>query len=73
MAREVLKGLGLPDYAADRSVEIFREHDERRLYSLYGEHRNEARMQMLAKKSAQELEELFAHDAAADRQEGERR
>ena len=38
-----------------------------RLYSLFGEHRNEARMQMLAKKAAQELEELFAQDAASDR------
>lgn len=66
LARELLIGLGLPDYRAARTVEIFKEHDERRLYSLYGEHRNEARMQMLAKKSAQELEELFAQDAASD-------
>lgn len=69
MAREVLKGLGLPTFVADRSVEIFREHDERRLYSLFGEHRNEQRMQMLAKKAAEELEELFAQDAMNDRQE----
>jgi glutathione-regulated potassium-efflux system ancillary protein KefC len=68
MARELLKGLGLPAFAADRSVEIFREHDERRLYSLFGEHRNEQRMQMLAKKAAEELEELFAQDALNDRQ-----
>ena len=64
MARELLKGLGLPDFAAARTTEIFREHDERRLYSLYGEHRNEERMRMLAKKAAEELEELFAQDAA---------
>ncbi len=70
MAGELLKGLGLPDYAADRAVELFRDHDERRLYSLYGEHRNEARMQMLVKRSAQELEELFAQDAASDRGPG---
>jgi glutathione-regulated potassium-efflux system protein KefB len=68
MARELLKGLGLPDFAADRAVEIFREHDETRLYSLYGEHRNEERMRMLAKKAAEELEELFAQDAANERQ-----
>jgi len=67
MARALLKGLGLPDYAADRSVEIFREHDENRLYSLLGDHVNERRMQMLAKKAAEELEELFQADAAADR------
>ena len=68
MAREVLKGLGLPTFVADRSVEIFREHDERRLYDLFGEHRNEQRMQMLTKKAAEELEELFAQDALNDRQ-----
>ena len=68
MAREVLKGLGLPTFVADRSVEIFREHDERRLYDLFGEHRNEQRMQMLTKKAAEELEELFAQDAVNDRQ-----
>ena len=64
MARELLKGLGLPDFAAARATELFREHDERRLYSLYGEHRNEERMRMRAKKAAEELEELFAQDAA---------
>ena len=67
MARELLKGLGLPDFAAARTTEIFREHDEKRLYSLYGEHRNEERMRMLAKKAAEELEELFAQDAANER------
>ncbi|MBK8175870.1 MAG: cation:proton antiporter [Rhodospirillales bacterium] len=64
MAEALLKGLGLPAYAAERSVEIFRAHDEQRLYSLYGEHRNEERMRMLAKRAAQELEELFAEDVA---------
>ena len=69
LARELLKGLGLPSFTADRSVEIFREHDERRLYSLYGEHRNEQRMQMMAKKAAEELEELFAQDVMNERQQ----
>jgi len=68
MAQAVLKGIGLSDYAAERAVQLFREHDERRLYSLFGEHRNEQRMQMLAKKFAQELEEQFAQDAAEDRE-----
>jgi glutathione-regulated potassium-efflux system protein KefB len=70
MAGELLKGLGLSDYAADRAVDLFRNHDERRLYSLFGEHPNEARMQMLAKRATQELEELFAQDAAGDRGPG---
>jgi monovalent cation:proton antiporter-2 (CPA2) family protein len=66
MARAVLKQLGLTDNDAERTTRLFREHDERRLYSLFGEHQNEQRMQMLAKKAAQELEELFSQDAGED-------
>lgn len=69
MARQVLVDLGLSDYVADRSVALFREADERRLYSLYGEHRNEERMRELAKKAAKELEDLFAQDAQNERRE----
>ena len=69
MARELLTNLGLSAYAAERSVQLFREHDERRLYGLFGEHRNEARMRELAKKAAQELEDLFAQDAANERRD----
>jgi glutathione-regulated potassium-efflux system ancillary protein KefC/glutathione-regulated potassium-efflux system protein KefB len=68
MSRAVLKTLGLPDYDADRTVELFRHHDEQRLYAHYGLHTDEARLQALAKKAAQELEELFAADAARDRE-----
>lgn len=70
MARELLINLGLSEYAADRSVRLFRENDEQRLYSLYGEHQNEERMLELAKKAAKELEDLFAQDAADERREG---
>jgi len=69
MARQVLIDLGLSEYAADRSVALFRENDERRLYSLYGEHQNEDRMRELAKKAAKELEDLFAQDAQNERRE----
>ena len=69
MARELLIHLGLSEYAADRSVRLFRENDEQRLYSLYGEHQNEERMRELAKKAAKELEDLFAQDAAEERRD----
>lgn len=66
MAEAVLKGLGLPDYAAERAVATFRAHDEQRLYSHFGAHNDEKRMQALAKQAAQELRELFQADAARD-------
>ncbi len=69
MARTLLVDLGLSEYAADRSIELFRDSDERRLYSLYGEHQNEERMRELAKRAAKELEDLFAQDAANERRE----
>ncbi len=66
IARSVLEGLGLPDYEADRAVEKFREHDERRLYAHYGLHDDEQKMIDLAKEAAVELEELFAQDAEVE-------
>ena len=63
MARHVLEGLGLPDYEAERVAERFRVHDEQRLYGHFGEHQDEKRMQVLAKKAAEELRDLFAEDA----------
>ena len=66
MARQVLQALGLPDYAAEKAAATFRSHDEERLYGLFGEHNDTKRMQALVKKSAIELEELFAQDARND-------
>jgi monovalent cation:proton antiporter-2 (CPA2) family protein len=67
MAREVLKGLGLSDYTAMKATETFRAHDEQLLYSHFGQHQDDKRMQVLAMKAAQELEELFAQDLAQER------
>lgn len=66
MAEAVLKGLGLPGYQAEHAVATFRSHDEQRLSAAFGTHRDDARMQALARKASQELEELFAQDAARD-------
>ena len=70
MAKHVLEGLGLPDYEAERVTERFRAHDEQRLYDHFGQHKDEKRMQALAKKAAEELRDLFAEDAA---EQGDRR
>jgi glutathione-regulated potassium-efflux system ancillary protein KefC/glutathione-regulated potassium-efflux system protein KefB len=66
MARHVLEGLGLPDYEAERVTERFRAHDEQRLYGHFGQHQDQKRMQVLAKKAAEELRDLFAEDARQD-------
>lgn len=66
MAEAVLSGLGLPEYQAETAVATFRRHDEQRLCGAFGMHRDQARMQALARKASEELEELFAQDAAHD-------
>ncbi len=66
IARAVLEGLGLSHFDAEKAVETFRQHDEQRLRSSYEHHNDEEMMVMLAKKSAEELEELFAQDAEAE-------
>lgn len=66
MARAVLKSVGLPEREADKAIETFRRHDERRLYAHHGLHNDERRMQALAKEAMKELEELFAADVAED-------
>ena len=67
VARQVLEGLGLPEHEAETAVDTFRRLDERRLADSLGEHTDEAKMIERAKKTAEELEELFAQDAQADK------
>ena len=63
-AREVLTGLGLSASEADRTVEMFREHDEARLLDQHGRHTDDARMAAEARQWSKELEEIFEQDAA---------
>ena len=66
VARQVLEGLGLPDYQAETTVARFREIDERRLNESFGLHDDEEKMIYMAKQAAEELEEMFAQDAEAE-------
>lgn len=63
LTRELLLGLGFSAAEADRTVERFREHDERRLHRHGTEHTDEQKMISLAREAARELEEMFASDA----------
>jgi glutathione-regulated potassium-efflux system ancillary protein KefC/glutathione-regulated potassium-efflux system protein KefB len=66
IARRVLIGLGLSHSESEKAVQMFKEHDEHRLFDAWGEHDDEEKMILLAKKAAEELEELFAEDAEAE-------
>jgi monovalent cation:proton antiporter-2 (CPA2) family protein len=63
LTRDVLVGLGMRNGDAERTVQAFRAHDEKRLFEHYTHHGDEQKLQSLAKESAKELEEMFARDA----------
>ena len=65
----VLEGLGFSRAEAARSVEMFREHDVRRLETHFGQHKDPDHMTRMAREWAKELEELFEQDTAEE--EGE--
>ena len=66
VGRQVLEGLGFSPSEAERTTEMFREHDVARLEAHFGEHRDEEKMMQLAGEWARELEELFEEDAAEE-------
>lgn len=66
LSQAVLRGLGLSQHEAERTVKTFQEHDERRLLMQHAEHNDEEKMIYLAKKAAEELEELFEEDRKAE-------
>ena len=68
-SRHTLESLGLSRAAADRAVETFREHDERRLFAQRDIHSDEQRMMEDARAWNRELEEIFAADAEAAAEE----
>jgi len=63
-AEEVLESLGLGYSEAKRTVEMFREHDERILQETYKFAEDEHKQAHLAKQFAKELEEVFQSDAS---------
>jgi glutathione-regulated potassium-efflux system protein KefB len=63
LAREVLRGLGLPEREVRYTVDTFQTMDRRRLYEDYKNYTDLEKIRERAKSYAQELEELFAKDA----------
>jgi glutathione-regulated potassium-efflux system protein KefB len=64
LTREVLRGLGLPEREVRFTVDTFQTMDRRRLYEDYKHYTDLEKLQEGAKSYTQELEELFARDAA---------
>jgi glutathione-regulated potassium-efflux system protein KefB len=64
LTREVLRGLGLSERDVRFAVDTFMAADRRRLYEDYKHYTDLEKLQERAKSHTQELEELFAQDAA---------
>jgi len=64
LTRELLRGLGLSERDVRFAVDTFMAADRRRLYEDYKHYTDLEKLQELAKSHTQELEELFAQDAA---------
>jgi glutathione-regulated potassium-efflux system protein KefB len=72
LTRELLTGIGYSAKEAERTVKIFRAHDERRLSEDYKHWTDEQKLQEKARTDAANLERLFDEDAAEDRKAAER-
>jgi glutathione-regulated potassium-efflux system ancillary protein KefC/glutathione-regulated potassium-efflux system protein KefB len=64
LARQVLIKLGMGSKQAERTVRLFREHDERRLFEHQSYADDQDKLRALSKAAALELEEMFTRDAA---------
>lgn len=69
--RLTLQHLGLEPKQARHIVEVFKEHDERRLMSQASSDKGEAEMQEETQKWAKELEDMFAADEVSNKKSGE--
>jgi len=64
LTREVLRGLGLSERDVRFTVDTFMTTDRKRLYEDYKHYTDLEKLQARARSHSQELEELFAQDAA---------
>jgi monovalent cation:proton antiporter-2 (CPA2) family protein len=62
MTRDLLRGLNLPEGEIRFAVDMFKEHDEARLYEDYEHYTNTEKMATLAMQRSEELAQLLALD-----------
>lgn len=65
LGTEILKGLGIPDEEAERTVEMFREHDEDLLKRQHAIYKDEEAYRETVVKSRAELANLFEEDISS--------
>ncbi|WP_448208496.1 monovalent cation:proton antiporter-2 (CPA2) family protein [Azospirillum sp. sgz302134] len=70
---DVLESLGLPPDEARRTVETFREHDERTLVRQHAVHHDESRLIQTSRQAAAELQSLFEADRGEEAENHEGR
>ncbi len=63
LSGQVFRGLGISNKETERAMQLFREHDEKRLFEHHDMADDESRMRQLALRAAEELEEQFTRDA----------
>ncbi len=66
LTRQLLAGLGSSDRVAQRTVQTFRSHDERRLIEDYKHASDTEKLQERARSDSVRLEKLFQQDAEED-------
>jgi len=64
LAKDILRGLGVPTHEAERTVNLFREHDEALLQRQHAIYTDEHALIESVLKSREELQDLFESDAA---------
>ena len=67
LTRQLLGGLGYSDRVANRAVQTFKAHDERRLIEDYKHASDIEKLQEKARSDAVRLAKLFAEDAAEEK------
>jgi glutathione-regulated potassium-efflux system protein KefB len=68
MTGELLKGLGMDEQDVKRTIEIFREYDERMLLEQHAFYDDEGQLIQTSIQAAAELETLFHTDQEAHRE-----
>ncbi|MBS0244480.1 MAG: glutathione-regulated potassium-efflux system protein KefB, partial [Proteobacteria bacterium] len=64
LTRDLLTGLGIPEVEARRMTETFAALDRKRLYDDYAHASDARRLEVQARRFAEELEEIFRQDTA---------
>jgi len=63
LTKDVLMGVGMTAANAERTINTFKDHDEKRLFEHHTHYGDSEKMRSLAKAAAKELEEMFDRDA----------